>query len=172
MVETRAEIQLFERDEELTALVDSMAATRNGEGGLAVIEGTAGIGKTRLLGEAKARAGSGVRVLAARGGEFEGDFAFGVVRQLFEPLVATTSPELRAELFSGAAALAEPLFDPASIAAQQNVDASFAMLHGLYWLAANVAFDRPTVLAIDDLHWTDTPSLRWLCYLARRQFKA
>jgi tetratricopeptide (TPR) repeat protein len=168
LVEARAEIQLFERDEELSALADRMAATRNGEGSLAVIEGTAGIGKTRLLGEAKARAGSGVRVLAARGGEFEGDFAFGVVRQLFEPLVATTSPELRAELFSGAAALAEPLFDPASIAAQQNVDASFAMLHGLYWLAANVAFDRPTVLAIDDLHWTDTPSLRWLCYLARR----
>jgi DNA-binding CsgD family transcriptional regulator len=168
LVEARAEIQLFERDEELSALADRMAATRNGEGSLAVIEGTAGIGKTRLLGEAKARAGSGVRVLAARGGEFEGDFAFGVVRQLFEPLVATTSRELRAELFSGAAALAEPLFDPASIAAQQNVDASFAMLHGLYWLAANVAFDRPTVLAIDDLHWTDTPSLRWLCYLARR----
>jgi hypothetical protein len=75
---------------------------------------------------------------------------------------------VRAELFSGAAALAEPLFDPASLAGQQSADASFAMLHGLYWLAANVAYDRPTVLAIDDLHWADTPSLRWLCYLARR----
>jgi hypothetical protein len=42
------------------------------------------------------------------------------------------------------------------------------MLHGLYWLAANVAFEQPTLLAIDDLHWSDTPSLRWLCYLARR----
>jgi hypothetical protein len=42
------------------------------------------------------------------------------------------------------------------------------MLHGLYWLAANVAFDRPTLLAIDDLYWADTPSLQWLVYLTRR----
>ena len=42
------------------------------------------------------------------------------------------------------------------------------MLHGLYWLAANVAFHRPTLVAIDDLHWADTPSLRWLLYLTRR----
>jgi DNA-binding CsgD family transcriptional regulator len=168
LVETRAEIELFERDDELTALAERIDAIRTGEGSLAVIEGTAGIGKTRLLGVAKARAGSGVRVLAARGGEFEGDFALGVVRQLFEPLVATTTPEARAELFSGAAALAEPRFDPASVAGQQGADASFSMLHGLYWLAANVAYDRPTVVAIDDLHWADTPWLRWLCYLARR----
>jgi predicted ATP-dependent serine protease len=71
LVETRAEIQLLERDDELTALAERIDAIRNGEGSLAVIEGTAGIGKTRLLGEAKARGGSGVRVLAARGGEFE-----------------------------------------------------------------------------------------------------
>ena len=42
------------------------------------------------------------------------------------------------------------------------------MFHGLYWLAANVASYLPTVLLIDDLHWADTPSLRWLSYLARR----
>ena len=47
-------------------------------------------------------------------------------------------------------------------------EGSFAILHGLYWLAANVAFELPTLLAIDDLHWADTPSLRWLLYLTRR----
>ena len=26
----------------------------------------------------------------------------------------------------------------------------------------------PLLLAIDDLHWADTPSLRWLLYLTRR----
>jgi hypothetical protein len=104
-----------------------------------------------------------------RGGELEGEFAFGVVRQLFEPLLATTSPAARAEFFSGAATLAEPLFDPATVAGHHGeTDASFAMLHGLYWLAANIAFERPTILLIDDLHWSDTPSLRWLCDLARR----
>ena len=47
-------------------------------------------------------------------------------------------------------------------------EGSFAILHGLYWLAANVAFQQPTLLAIDDLHWADTASLRWLLYLTRR----
>ena len=42
------------------------------------------------------------------------------------------------------------------------------MLHGLYWLAANFASRTPTLLVVDDLHWTDEPSLRWLHYLARR----
>jgi DNA-binding CsgD family transcriptional regulator len=31
-----------------------------------------------------------------------------------------------------------------------------------------VALEQPTLLAIDDLHWADTPSLRWLLYLTRR----
>ena len=110
-----------------------------------------------------------MRVLAARGGEFEGEFAFGVVRQLFEALLSTAAPGVRAELLSGAAALAEPLFDTRTLAdAAEETETPFAMFHGLYWLAANVASYLPTVLVIDDLHWADTPSLRWLSYLARR----
>ena len=42
------------------------------------------------------------------------------------------------------------------------------MLHGLYWLTANLAYERPLFLALDDTHWFDTPSLHWLTYLARR----
>ena len=63
----------------------------------------------------------------------------------------------------------EPLFGAAQAAGSQDAPAegSFAILHGLYWLAANVAFHQPTLLAIDDLHWADTPSLRWLLYLTR-----
>lgn len=163
------ELALYEREDELALLTSLIDSARAGEGSLAAIEGTAGIGKTRLIMETRARASGELRVLSARGGEFEGEFAFGVVRQLFEPLLATVSPKARAELFSGAATLAEPLFDPVTLAKQQGeIDASFAMLHGLYWLAANVASEQPTMLAIDDLHWSDTPSLRWLCYLARR----
>jgi len=149
MSETRIELDLLEREDELATLTSLVAATERGEGSLAVIEGTAGIGKTRLLVETRARAGGSVRVLSARGGELEGEFAFGVVRQLFEPLLATAPPAARAELFSGAATLAVPLFDPAAVAAHQGeTDASFAMLHGLYWLAANVASERPTILGL------------------------
>ena len=41
-------------------------------------------------------------------------------------------------------------------------------MHGLYWLAANLAARRPTALVIDDLHWADASSLRWLSFLSRR----
>jgi DNA-binding CsgD family transcriptional regulator len=162
---------LLEREAQVAALEALADAARSGAGRFAVIEGSAGIGKTRLLAEARAIAGSaGMRVLAARGGEFEGEFAYGIVRQLFEPLLASASPDFRAELLSGPAGLMEPLFGASRLAASQDAPAegSFAILHGLYWLAANVAFQQPTLLAIDDLHWADTPSLRWLLYLTRR----
>src|SRR5262245_51727065 len=164
-------VLLLEREAQVAALEALADAVRGGDGRFVVIEGSAGIGKTRLLAEARALAGSvGMRVLAARGGELEGGFAYGIVRQLFEPLLASGSPDLRAELLSGPAALVEPLFGASRLADPQDAPAegSFALLHGLYWLAANVAFQQPTLFAIDDLHWADTPSLRWLLYLTRR----
>jgi DNA-binding CsgD family transcriptional regulator len=162
---------LLEREAQVAALAALADGARSGDGGFAVIEGSAGLGKTRLLAESRAIAGAaGMRVLAARGGELEGEFAYGIVRQLFEPLLASASPDLRAELLSGPAALAELLFEASQLAAPQDATAegSFALLHGLYWLAANVALQQPALFAIDDLHWADTPSLRWLLYLTRR----
>jgi DNA-binding CsgD family transcriptional regulator len=162
---------LLEREVQVAALGVLADAARGGGGRFVVVEGSAGIGKTRLLAEARVIAGSaGMRVLAARGGELEGSFAYGIVRQLFEPLVAVVASELRAELLSGPAALVASLVGAAAPAGAQDAPAegSFAILHGLYWLAANVAYQQPTLLVIDDLHWADTPSLRWLLYLTRR----
>ena len=45
---------------------------------------------------------------------------------------------------------------------------SFSALHGLYWLAVNLADAQPLLVAVDDAHWADVDSLRWLMYLARR----
>ena len=42
------------------------------------------------------------------------------------------------------------------------------MLHGLYWLVSNLADDGPVALSVDDLHWSDPESLRFLNYLAPR----
>jgi DNA-binding CsgD family transcriptional regulator len=164
-------VLLLEREAQVAALQALADAARGGDGRFAVIEGSAGIGKSRLLTEARAIAGSaGMRVLGARGGELEGGFAYGIVRQLFDALLASASPDLRREFLSGPAALSEPLFGASRLTASQDASAegSFALLHGLYWLAANVAFQQPTLFAIDDLHWADSPSLRWLLYLTRR----
>jgi len=161
---------LLERDGELAMLQEAVAAAPAGDGRLVVIEGSAGIGKSSLLAESRAIAvAAGMRVLGARAGEHEAEFAFGVVRQLFEQPLANASVDQRAELLAGAAALVEPLFravepqPPPALA-----DSSFAIQHGLYWLAANMAYQQPTCLMVDDLHWADGPSLHWLGYLVRR----
>ncbi|MBV9417290.1 MAG: AAA family ATPase, partial [Solirubrobacterales bacterium] len=159
---------LLQREAELGALSALIEAARSGDGQLVVVEGPAGIGKTRLLSEARSLAAE-FEMLSARGGELEGDFAFGIVRQLFEGALAAAATDARAELLSGAAELAAPLFGAVPGESQHaGTETSFAMLHGLYWLAANFALRRPTLLAVDDLHWADEPSLRWLGYLVRR----
>ena len=168
--QTAASPLMLERETELATLEALLAAARDGEGRLVVVEGSAGIGKTRLLAETRRLAELGeFEVLTARGGELEGEFAFGIVRQLFEAPFAAATDDVRAEMLSGAAGLSASLFMSApTTASGDGAESSFAMLHGLYWLAANFASRRPALLVVDDLHWADEPSLRWLAYLAHR----
>jgi class 3 adenylate cyclase/DNA-binding CsgD family transcriptional regulator/tetratricopeptide (TPR) repeat protein len=167
----RAQTQLLERSTELARLRAAVEATRAGSGRLSVIEGAAGIGKTSLLTEGRAMAeASGMRVLQGRGSELEQTFPYGIVRQLFEPALARASSTDRERLLDGAAALAAPLFAGGAVSglAGDAADATFGILHGLYWLTANLADSAPVLMAIDDLHWADSASLRWLAYLAHR----
>ncbi|MCU1615577.1 MAG: regulator, partial [Frankiales bacterium] len=157
---------LVERQRELAQLDACIEQAGAGAGSLAVVEGPAGIGKSRLLTEIRRRAAErNVRVLYARASQLEQEFSFGVVRQLFEPLIV--DPDRRSQLLRGAAQTAVPVFDLASPTGTGD-DSAFAMLHGLYWLTVNLVADGPTVLVIDDIHWSDTGSLRFLAYLARR----
>ena len=159
--------RLLERDAELAA-VEGLVDVGSG-GRLLAIEGPPGIGKTAVMSEAKALArGADLRLLSARGSELERSFSYGVVRQLFEPFLASLPPPERAELLTGAASLAAPLFEPGQVVAGQGADSSLGTLHGLYWLTANATAGGPLLLVIDDLHWCDLPSLRWLAYLLPR----
>ena len=161
---------LLERGRELESIAALLAGCVAGEGGVLLIEGPAGIGKTMLLGSARASAGdAGIGVLAARGGELEREFAHAVVRQLFEPALAAVGERERGELFAGAAGLAAPVVgsDPSAAPALVGEQA-FAVVHGLYWLTANLARRGPVLLVVDDAHWCDRPSLRFVLYLARR----
>ena len=136
---------LLERSEELRrieALLDRAAA---GDGGLLAVEGPAGIGKTALLAAAAASARArGMLVFGAAGSELERGFAFGVARRLFEETLVRSDPARRAALLQGSAALAAPALglEAPGAAAPDADDTGFASLHGLSWLAANLAAER------------------------------
>ena len=154
-------MDLVEREDDLGALAELLDGLVDGRSRAVLIEGPAGIGKSRLLGALRDGAATrGVRTLSARGSELEREFPFGVVRQLFEPVLAAVGREAA---FEGAAAPARAVF-----AGEADEGATFAVLHGLYWLTLNVGEERPLVLAVDDLHWCDRPSLRFLAYLTPR----
>jgi class 3 adenylate cyclase/DNA-binding CsgD family transcriptional regulator/tetratricopeptide (TPR) repeat protein len=160
---------LLEREAELAALHAVIDAAASGAGRVVAIEGRAGMGKTRLVAEARALAArSGFEVLVARSADLEQEFAYGVVRQLFEPYLASLSQEERDEALSGTASLAERLFGDEELTGEASGDVSFAVMHGLYWLAANIAARRPTAIVVDDLHWSDAPTLRWFSFFGRR----
>lgn len=162
---------LLERDSELEQLDGALTAARSGAGGLVVLEGAAGLGKSRLLRWAVERAANqGMLVLTARSGEPERDFSFGVALQLFERRLSAADAQTRQDVLAGSASLALPLFegqhwgrvrDPGEAAVQ-------GLMHGLFWLTVNLSVRQPVLISVDDLHWTDSSSLRFLLYLAER----
>jgi DNA-binding CsgD family transcriptional regulator len=159
-------LPLLERESELADLAAGVAAAQAGTGRLILVRGPAGIGKTRILSAACSLAAeSGLVVARARGGELETEFAFGVVRQLFEPLLRDR-PRQRARLLRGAAGLAAGMLGGGP-APRGDVRLAEAV-HGLYWLTVNLAEGGPLLVSVDDAHWADASSLRFLSYLAGR----
>jgi DNA-binding CsgD family transcriptional regulator len=157
---------LLERDRELESLERLVHAARAGEAVVALIEGPAGIGKSRLLAKARELAGAaGFTVLSARGSNLERELPYGIVRQLFEPLLLES--EGRERVLSGSAQAAARVFEPPDTD-DVGIDGGFGAMHGLFWLTANLAAKRRLCLSIDDLHWADRSSLRFLAYLERR----
>jgi DNA-binding SARP family transcriptional activator len=149
---------LVERERELSTLEDALDQLQDGRSVRVLVEGPAGIGKTRLLEELGRRAaGRGVTVLAAHGSQLEQSFGYGVVRQLLESVVTD-------ELLCGAGAAARGVFDLAG----GHREGSLAVLHALYSVTARLAAERPLLISVDNLQWVDPPSLRYLAYLARR----
>jgi predicted ATPase len=166
---------LLERDRELEQIRRHLQWALDSQGSVLIVEGPAGIGKTAMLTAARDAAKSeGFRVLRARGAQLEGEYAFGIVRQLVEPLLAETPDAERALLMDGPPGLAARLLDiPGAHDAiitdfPVAPDPGFAVLHGLYWLFANLAAERPVALVVDDVHWADRASLRFLAFLLPR----
>ena len=161
-----AVVGLLEREAELARVERMFERVRAGVGAVVVVEGPAGMGKSELLAAAGAGARArGLGVLMARGSEFEEEIAFGVARQLFEPMLRAASAGERRRLLDGVARVGARAL---GVEAGEPPADRFAAIHGLFWLCANRAERGPLVVAVDDVQWVDDPSLAWLGYLARR----
>ena len=134
-----------------------------GEARLALIEGPAGIGKTRLLRGARGADARACPSLARAAPSSSASSRSGRAPAL---RAGAVGPNARRGCLSGAAETAGAVFAP--VGRIGAGDASFAVLHGLYWLTVNVSAEPPLLLALDDLHWCDRASLRFLAYFARR----
>jgi DNA-binding CsgD family transcriptional regulator len=160
---------LIERDVELSALAAAAEAVAGGEGRLVVIEGPAGIGKTRLLRSVRESALAGeLRVLQARATELENHIAFGVVRQLLDPVVLGIPEKEREERFTGAAALALSVFGAGELGQDSAGADRYSKINGLFWLVSTIAREQSLALVVDDFQWADEPSLEFLSFLASR----
>jgi len=156
---------LIEREQELAALRDVIDRALAGTGAAVLVEAGPGLGKSTLVEAASGLAEHrGVLTLTARGSELERDLPWSGVRDVFGPLLERLPPAQRSRLLSGAAALAAPLFDATTAVEAEPA----ATLHGLYWLTAGLAARQPLLIAVDDAHWLDQASMRWLAHLAGR----
>lgn len=162
------EHELLERELELATLLATLEEAHAGNGNLALIEGEAGIGKSSLLDLfAEEAVRRGCRVLRARAAELEREFAHGVCRQLLEEHIRAMSAERRGRLLQGAAQPAASILDLAASDSGRAPD-PLAANHALFWVASGLADESTLVLTIDDAHWADEISLRWVHYLGRR----
>lgn len=160
------------REAELAALDRMLGESAPGRQRLVIVLGEAGIGKSRLLAELRARAlARGARVMLGRSYESAQIVPFvpwiGAIRRsgaLDEPSVRDLSPLWRRELvrllpeFGG-----EYGEDPAD---------TLSDVAGLFEAVAQVlehlAARQPMVAMLEDIHWADEMTLRLLAFLARR----
>jgi class 3 adenylate cyclase len=167
---------LVGRDRELARLVDRLREVSAGRGGLVLLAGEAGIGKTRLAEEAAAEAErDGAFVLWGRC--FEGEYAppYAPLAEALGPHVAVAGrEELRADLGPGAAALAQlvpgirdaliDLGEPPPVPPEEE---RFRLLDAMAQFLVARSRRAPVLLVLDDLHWADRSTVAMVRHLIR-----
>ena len=163
------------RESELRELLHGLDAALAGQGGLFLLGGEPGIGKSRLLDQLAARARErGAEVLVGRCWEAGGAPAYWPWVQALRAYVRSRDPELlRGQLGSGASEIAKILPELndlcGEIPAPRSSDpegARFRFFDAAASFLRAASLSRPLVLVLDDLHAADAPSLLLLRFLA------
>ena len=166
---TTTDPNLLERESELDALDRALAGAVEGRGSVVAIEGPAGIGKSSLVAACLELARKReMYVIQVRATELERSYPYGIVRQTADSVALDKSQEERAALFTGAAKLALPILDPGAPEELDNPELMYQRLHGLYWVTANLARERPLLISIDDAQWADEASMAAERFLSLR----
>ncbi|WP_086826483.1 AAA family ATPase [Allokutzneria sp. NRRL B-24872] len=159
---------LLERQNEVSTVAGALRRARAGAGSLLVVSGPIGIGKTQLLRSLPELVGEGTTVLRASGSLLERHFAFGVVRQLLDPVLASATDAERERWLGATTGKAEGVIVGEGDCSHVTPATVAAVLRDLEALVTAISADRSLLVLVDDLHWVDLPSLRWLAYVAKR----
>jgi len=149
---------LLGRDVELQAVDQALAAARLGKSSRLLIRGEPGIGKTALLDHAVEKAGS-MRVLTARGVEFEADVPFAGLHDLLHPTLGLLGrlPPIHASALRSSLGLGPRIESDRLI-----IGAAVLGLISAY------AEDAPLLITVDDAQWLDRASSEAIGFAARR----
>ena len=164
------------RETETAVLDDAIDRAAAGRLAVVLIDGEAGIGKTRLLQDALEKARSrGLRVAAAGTAELERTRPFGLVAGMFGCTRSAPDPRRAAigELlargdrgdFEGCRG---DFGGRAPVTVTSDPGLQFRAVDAFADLAEELALDGPLVIGADDLHWADPSSLVTLGALAAR----
>ena len=159
------------REQALVALREAFAEAEAGRGGIALVTGPPGIGKTRLAEVFAAEIASrGPVVLFGRAREGEGVPAFWLFAQVLRQLLA--EPALGADAAELAWASAEltglvpELGAPAAAASGDSPEQSrFLFFDAVARTLSRASRRRPLLIVLDDLQWAGSASLRLLEHL-------
>lgn len=158
------------RERERTSIIAAVEAAAAGAGGVVLLTGEAGIGKTRLAQEAHAAARErGFVVAVGRCFEEQADSPFAPLLDVFATLYDASPPTLRSSVPEWWPALAALLPDlPLTAVPEQPGQDAVQQLHrAATALVSELAKHRPVAVLLDDLHWVDDASVELLTHLAR-----
>ncbi|HEX6382153.1 MAG TPA: AAA family ATPase, partial [Acidimicrobiia bacterium] len=166
---------LIGREHEVGRLLERVEQTAAGQGGLAILAGEQGIGKTRLLDDFATRVERlGCSVLWGRCHEGDWSPPYGPFIELLEAQAALCEvTELRRDLGDAAGTVAQlvpalrRLLPDAASAPVPPEEERHRILDGVGRFLVARSRHVPVVLILDDLHWADRATVALLQHLVR-----